>query len=111
MILTPILQADGQIKNRPALILREMPPFRDFSVCGISTQLHQKVEDFDEIISQTDDDFMESGLIADSLIRLGYLAVLPTAKIIGSIGSVSETRHQKLLENLSRYLIKNISVE
>ncbi len=109
IVLTPILQANGQIKNRPALILRVMPPFQDFLICGISTQLHQKVEDFDEIISQNDGDFAESGLVADSLIRLGFLAVLPSAKIIGSIGSISNERHQKLLSNLSNYLIKNIS--
>lgn len=110
IVLTPILQANGQLKNRPALILRVMPPFQDFLVCGISTQLRQKVEDFGEIISQNADDFAESGLVADSLIRLGFLAVLPSAKIIGSIGSVSTGRHQKLLSNLSNYLIKNISV-
>ena len=109
IVLTPILQADGQIKNRPALILRVMPPFKDFLVCGISTQLHQKVEDFDEILSQNDRDFAKSGLVADSLIRLGFLAVLPSAKIIGSIGSIEIERHQKLLRNLSNYLIKNIS--
>ncbi|HSK71565.1 MAG TPA: hypothetical protein VK892_07715, partial [Pyrinomonadaceae bacterium] len=57
VVLTPILQADGAIKNRPTLILREMPRFRDFLVCGISTQLHQKVKDFDEIISKKDSDF------------------------------------------------------
>ena len=27
VMLTPIPQADGQIKNRPALFLRELPPF------------------------------------------------------------------------------------
>ncbi len=30
IILTPIPQADGTVKNRPALLLREMPCFRDF---------------------------------------------------------------------------------
>ena len=107
VILTPILQADGAIKNRPALILREMPRFRDFLVCGISTQLHQKVKYFDEIISEKDSDFSNSGLIADSLIRLGFLTVLPSAKIVGKIGTVSKERHQRLLKNLSDYLIRN----
>ncbi len=36
IILTSILQANGEIKNRPVLILREMPKFQDFLVCGIS---------------------------------------------------------------------------
>jgi hypothetical protein len=44
-------QADSSLKRRPALILREVPPFRDFLICGINTQIRQKVEDFDEIIS------------------------------------------------------------
>lgn len=43
VILTPVPQADGVIKNRPAIILRELPPYRDFLACGVSTQLHQKV--------------------------------------------------------------------
>jgi mRNA interferase MazF len=43
IVLTPILQADGKTKNRPALILREMPRFKDFLVCGISTQLHSRL--------------------------------------------------------------------
>lgn len=30
IVLTPIPQADGVIKNRPAIVLREMPPYRDF---------------------------------------------------------------------------------
>lgn len=29
VILTPILQADDLAKNRPAPILRELPPFQD----------------------------------------------------------------------------------
>lgn len=106
IILTPMLQADGQTKNRPALILREMPRFNDFLVCGVSSQLHQEIEDFDEIISAEDADFANSGLITDSLVRLAFLAVLPNAKIIGSIGSISTKRHRKLLKNLSDYLIK-----
>ena len=84
-----------------------MPRFRDFLVCGISTQLHQKVKYFDEIISEKDSDFSNSALIADSLIRLGFLTVLPSAKIVGKIGTVSKERHQRLLKNLSDYLIRN----
>lgn len=44
VILTPVPQADGKIKNRPAVILRELPPYKDFLVCGISTQLNQLVK-------------------------------------------------------------------
>jgi mRNA interferase MazF len=107
VVLTPIPQADGVIKNRPAIILREMPPYRDFLVCGVSTQLDKEVKGFDEVISDTDDDFQSSGLRASSLVRLGFLAVLPSRRIIGAIGSISSTRHGKLLKTLSDYLIMN----
>lgn len=106
VVLTPIPRADGMIKNRPAIILREMPPYRDFLVCGVSTQLNQEVKTFDDLISTSDSDFSSSGLKSASLVRLGFLAVLPSKQIIGSIGSISSPRHKKLLKTLSDYLIK-----
>jgi mRNA interferase MazF len=106
VVLTPVPQADGAIKNRPAVFLREMPPFNDLLVCGISTQLRQEVEDFDDVISSGDPDFASSGLIQDSLIRLGFLAVLPQNRVAGKIGSISSKRHRRLLERLSAYLLK-----
>ncbi len=106
VILTPLPQADGKIKNRPAIVLREMPPYRDILVCGISTQLHQLAPGFDELIQQDDDDFAASGIIRDSLIRLGYLSVLPRKSVLGSIGAISPERHKRLLQRLSSYLME-----
>jgi mRNA interferase MazF len=103
--LTPIPQADGTTKNRPAILLREFPPYKDFLVCGVSTQLHQKVEGFDEILSFSDSDFAASGLKTDSLIRLGFLAMLPRTRIAGSIGAISAERHKRLLKSLADYLV------
>lgn len=105
--LTPIPQADGTIKNRPVVLLRELPPYQDFLVCGISTQLHQEVVGFDDVISPEDPDFFGSGLRAKSLIRLGFLAVVPRNKLIGSIGVISSERHQRLLITLSNYLLSH----
>ena len=105
VVLTPLPQANGQIKNRPAILLREMPPFGDALVCGVSTQLQQKVAGFDEIIASQDADFVNSGLRTDSLVRLGFLTVVPRSKIAGSLGSISATRHKRLLQNLSRHLV------
>ena len=107
VVLTPVPQADGIVKNRPAIFLREMPPpYRDVLVCGVSTQLHQEVKGFDEILQVTDSDFTASGLKATSLVRLGFLAVLPRTAVIGSIGSISSGRLQRLLKKLSDYLIR-----
>jgi len=73
VVLTPIPQADGLIKNRPVILLRELPPYKDFLVCGISTHLDKEVKGFDELISPTDDDFQSSGLRTASLVRMGFL--------------------------------------
>jgi mRNA interferase MazF len=105
VILTPIPQADGRLKNRPALLLCKMPPFDDVLVCGISTQLRQEAVGFDEVITRQDEDFAGSGLVADSLIRLGFLAVIPQSKLIGSIGAIGSNRHKRLLQNLSDHLL------
>ena len=106
VILTPVPQADGVVKNRPAIFLREMPPYRDILVCGISTQLHREVMGFDEIVQTIDPDFAPSGLRRASLIRLGFLALLPRSAVIGSIGAISSKRHKRLLKRLSDYLIR-----
>jgi len=107
VILTPLVQSDGAIKNRPALVLAEMPGFGDMLVCGISTQVHQCVPQFDEIISRNDSDFSMSGLIADSVIRLGFLAVLPQKHILGKIGSIAFERHARLIHNLTKHLTQS----
>ena len=106
IILTPVPQADRRVKSRPALVLRKMPGYGDLLVCGISTQLHQRIEGFDEIVAPSDADYASSGLRAASLIRLGFLAVVPRKNIIGSIGSISPERHTRLLRTLSTYLLQ-----
>ena len=82
-----------------------MPPHGDWLVCGVSTQLQQQVASFDEIIEPRDADFKISGLKAASVIRLGYLAVLPAKNFLGAIGAVSRERHQRLLRNLAEHLL------
>lgn len=108
VVLTPLPQADGITKSRPALLLRELPPFGDFLVCGISTQLGKAVPGFDEVIARDDADFAASGLLSRSVIRLGFLAVLPRSSILGTIGAIGTPRHARLLRNLSRHLLADI---
>ena len=105
VILTPLSQADEELKYRPAIILREMPiPYRDILVCGVSTRLNQYIHGFDDIISVTDSDFALSGLRAESLIQLNFLGVIPRRLVRGTIGSISEERHERLLRRLIDYL-------
>ncbi|MEO8427653.1 MAG: transcriptional regulator, partial [Verrucomicrobiota bacterium] len=86
------------------VLLRRLPPFGDFLLCGISTQFHQRVPDFDDNIAPGDPEFAATGLKAASLIRLGFLAVLPDSALLGRIGSLSSTRRLRLLANLCRHL-------
>jgi mRNA interferase MazF len=104
VLLASLPQGDGRFKDRPVLFLKRMPPFDDFLVCGISTQLQQAVPELDDTILPNDADFRTSGLKAASLIRLGYLAVLPRADFKGRLGSVSVARSNRLLLRLSEFL-------
>jgi len=90
-----------------AIRTQTIHPFDDVLVCGISTQLQHRVEGFDEMVSLGDEDFPTSGLLAESLIRLSFLAVLPRKSIVGSIGSIAPERHRRLLIALSAYLIQS----
>lgn len=102
--LTPLPQADGRFKPRPAILLRRMPPFRDWLICGVSSQRHQQVAGFDEMIESSHPDFAHSGLKVASVIRLGFLTTQPADRFLGVLGSISRERHARLLDRLSRFL-------
>jgi 3-deoxy-manno-octulosonate cytidylyltransferase (CMP-KDO synthetase) len=104
VILAVLTQADGQVKPRPALVLHVLEPFGDLLVCGISTQLRHFVPELDDFIRQSDADFPSSRLSGDSLIRTGYLATLPAAKVIGYVGRISDERLARLLFRLSAFV-------
>ncbi|HEX3718956.1 MAG TPA: type II toxin-antitoxin system PemK/MazF family toxin [Verrucomicrobiae bacterium] len=106
--LATLPQSNGPGKNRPVVVLRRMPGFGDLLVCGVSSQLRQEIGGFDEIVDPSQPDFKMSGLKAASLIRLGFLAVLPAQNFLGVIGSISSERHQRLLSKLSKYLSRII---
>lgn len=103
--LTPLPQADGRLKARPAILLRRIPPFGDWLICGVSIQLHQEVAGFDDIIAPAHPDFRPSGLKAASVIRLGYLLVLPPDRLLGMLVSISRERHSRLLQRLAAFIV------
>jgi mRNA interferase MazF len=104
IILANLPQSDGSLKLRPVLLLKQLPRYNDFLVCGISTQLHQLINGFDELIDEKNNHFIQTGLRQSSIIRLGFLAVLPGKKIPGSIGRIDLSLHKNLLERLAKYL-------
>jgi mRNA interferase MazF len=104
IFLAAVPQSDHQWKLRPVLLLSEMPPFRDWLVCTISTQLHHEVAGFDDVLRQGDPDFADTGLKETSLCRLGHLNVLPQKDLRGRLGEVASARHRRLLARLSLHL-------
>jgi mRNA interferase MazF len=97
-------QSDGKIKNRPVLLLKQMPPYQDWLVSGISSQIQQEVKGFDYIIRSSDPIFSQTRLKTTSIVRLGYLDVINLQKIRGIIGYTDQSVVKKLLNRLADYL-------
>jgi mRNA interferase MazF len=106
IVLIPLPQSDGQLKKRPALLIKQMPKFGDWLICGISTQLHQFVPNFDEKLDASHVDYVSSKLLAPSIVRLGFLTTVSSNKIQTSIGKISKVTLSKLVDNLAAYLKK-----
>lgn len=93
-------------KLRPALVIRKVPgPHGDWLICMISSQFSQEVPDFDELISEKDDDFISSGLKQASLIRIARLAVVEKNILLGAIGEIGTARLRRIKGKLSDWLI------
>lgn len=104
VVLAALSQANGEIKLRPSILLCQLPSFGDWLACGISTQVRHFVPDFDELIAPADADFADSGLIRESVVRLGFLGTLTRSQIGGALGRVGPDRIARLRARLARLL-------
>jgi len=92
-------------KLRPALLLGKLPgEYDDWLICMISSQTHQYIAGFDEMVQESEDDFGESGLKVSSVIRVGRLAVVSGEILLGAIGQVSSERLGRVKKRLSDWL-------
>lgn len=98
------VQGDGQRKMRPAIIIGQVPPFRDWLVCAVSSQLHREVHGLDVPIDARHPDFHCAGLRMPSLVRVAQLATLPDKVIQGAIGDVSPATLALIKERLRNWL-------
>jgi mRNA interferase MazF len=110
LLLAPLPQVDGRLKDRPVLLLCVTPPFDDCLVCGISTQLQTAVDGLDAILCPADEDFDQTGLKAASVIRVTYLALLPRSYFKGRIGAVSALRLRAIITSLVGFLSRACEV-
>lgn len=104
IILVGLPQSDRSFKLRPALILKRLPKYNDYLVCGISTQINQYIKNIDIILNGHDEYFHETGLHKTSLIRLLFLAVIQNERIAGKIGKIQTELHKDLLQRLAKFL-------
>jgi len=109
IVLFRFPQADlASGKLRPSLLLGKLPgAYDDWLICMISSQMHQYIKDFDEIVDRSDSDYSHSGLKTSSVIRAGRLAVVKESTLLGAIGKISTERLKRIKANLSDWLLKS----
>ena len=106
VVLIRLPQAGGgPPKLRPALVLSLLPgPYQNVLICGISTQLAQLHPGWDELLAQSDADFVSSGLHQTSAARLSYLYAADAAEISGTIGAIAADRLRRVRTRLADHL-------
>jgi len=93
-------------KLRPALLLRSLSNgYDDWLSCMISTKIRQEITELDEIIAPDDQDFGQTGLKAESVIRVSRLAVVSETILLGSTGSISATRLEIIKVKLANWIL------
>ncbi len=98
------VQGDGQTKLRPAIIIGAVPPFNDWLVCAVSSQVQREVKGLDVIVDERHTDFQRMGLRMASVIRTAQLTTLPDRSIQGALGSVSPATLDLLKARLREWL-------
>lgn len=97
-------QADGQVKLRPAVVLKRLTAGPDLLVCAISSKLHREMPGVDIVVDPQHRDFPGMGLPFPSLIRCAYLTTVPLTAVQDPIGSVSPATLASMLVKLTTYL-------
>lgn len=94
-------------KPRPALLLGKLDgKYDDWLTCMISSQSRHYLPGVDEMMRTVDDDFSQSGLHGESVIRIQRLAVMNETSLLGEIGSISETRLERIKLRLADWVRK-----
>lgn len=97
-------QADGAIKLRPAVVIKQLPAGPDLLVCAISSKLHRAMPGVDIVVNEQHADFTGIGLPFPSLIRCAYLTTVPLSAVQDPIGRLRTETLQLILRQLTAYL-------
>jgi mRNA interferase MazF len=104
IVVARLPQADGGFKLRPVVVLRKLPGFGDFLVCGVSSQLRQTIQGFDIVLDADSADFAATGLSVSSVVRLAFLAVVSVAEMKRRLGKIAPSVLEALQNNLAQHL-------
>ncbi|WP_353929599.1 type II toxin-antitoxin system PemK/MazF family toxin [Okeanomitos corallinicola TIOX110] len=109
IVLFKFPQTDLTIgKLRPALLIKPLSNgYDDWLVCMISTKTGQELTGLDEIITPNDQDFKQTGLKSESVVRVSRLAVVSEKILLGKIGEVSVERLERIKINLATWILSN----
>ncbi len=92
-------------KLRPVLVLTLIPGVHiDFVVMFISSQQHQAVPDLDVTLGPASSAFGATGLKTPSVFRIGKIASLSDALIMGKLGELAEPVFDDVVGRLVRLL-------
>ena len=73
-------------------------------VCGLSSDLEEVEPGWDDVVLITDSDFVASGLLVSSSVRLSFLFGVDEDQIEGLIGQLGRERASKLRRRLGEHL-------
>lgn len=99
-----VQQANREYKPRPAVLVRKLPYFDDWLICGVSSKTYRVHHGFDILIDNQHTDFNNIGLPFPSVIRTGWLYTFPESNIEGILGKLSNSTLNQLKNNLKDYL-------
>ena len=86
--------------------MRELPDkFNGYLICMISSRIDHQILQLDELVSQEDADFMQSGLKMTSVIRVSRLAVVDGKILVGMLGKINTERLNKIKQKLSKWIV------
>ncbi len=105
--LAVLPQTDGEEKWRPVFLLGMLPGYGDLLVLGISSQVEKAIDDWDLLVDPSLPEFHHSGLKSLSVVRVSFIASVPSARIRGAIGSLPRLS----LDTIARRLGDFIKVE
>lgn len=72
----------------------------------ITSQIHQSIAGFDEVVEPTDKDYLDTGLKTRSVIRLSRLATVDNSVINARLGEISDERLHEVKRRLIAWLEK-----